>query len=101
MKFRYRKVPDNLSPKGYSIYPLLQVRLAYKQRALNLRALVDSGAVDCLFHKSVGVALGIDIESGTPKAYMGIGGQGMTGYVHLLSLQCQAFRSRFRSKLAS
>ena len=91
MKFRYTRVPDNLNPKGYSIYPFLQVRLGFKSKALNLRGLIDSGAVDCLFHRTIGEALGMDIDSGTPKTYAGIAGQEVTGYVHSIKLQVQGF----------
>lgn len=91
MKFRYKRLPDNVDPKGYSTHPLIQVRLSYGHKALNLRALIDSGAADCLFHKSVGLALGIDVESGAPKTYTGIASQSVTGHVHPLKLQVQGF----------
>jgi len=89
MKFRYKRVPSDIVSTGYSTDPYIQVRLRYKNKAVNLRALIDSGAADCLFHKSFGVALGIDVQSSQPKSYTGIAGQSLIGYVHPVSLQVQ------------
>jgi hypothetical protein len=89
MKFRYKKVPSDVAPTGYSTEPYIQVSLRYENKALNLRGLIDSGAADCLFHRSVGVALGIDIESGVAKTYTRIASQSVVGYVHPVSLQVQ------------
>jgi hypothetical protein len=89
MKFRYKKIPSNVDPAGYTLHPLIQVTLRYKNRALDLRALIDSGAADCLFHRSIGEALGIDIESGSPKDYTGIARQSVVGYVHEIGLRVQ------------
>src|SRR5438132_13636870 len=55
----------------------------------NLRALIDSGAADCMFHRSIGEALGIDIESGAAKDYTGIARQSVVGYVHEIGLRVQ------------
>ena len=89
MRFRYKKIPSNIDPAGYSTQPYIQVSLRYKNTALNLRALIDSGAADCIFHKSVGTALGINIESGEAKNYTGIASQSVVGYLHPVSLQVQ------------
>lgn len=89
MRFRYKKIPSDVDPAGYSTQPYIQVSIRYKSKALNLRALIDSGAADCLFHRSVGMALGIDIESGETKTYTGIANQSVVGYVHSVSLQVQ------------
>lgn len=89
MRFRYKKIPSDIDPSGYSTQPYVQVSVRHKGKALNLRALIDSGAADCIFHRSVGVALGIDIESGETKTYTGIANQSVLGYVHPISLQVQ------------
>ena len=91
MKYRYKRVPTNIEPAGYSTQPLVQVSLRYRNRTVRLRALIDSGAADCIFHQSVGQALGIDVESGLEKGYTGIAGQTVTGYVHSLMLQVPGF----------
>lgn len=89
MKFRYKRIASDVDPAGYTQHPLIQVTLRYGSRAVDLRALIDSGAADCLFHKSIGEALGIDVESGKPKNYTGIARQSVVGYVHEIGLRVQ------------
>jgi len=89
MKFRYKRIPSDVDPKGYTLHPLIQVSLRHKNNVVDLRALIDSGAADCLFHRSIGEALGIDIESGRPKDYTGIARQSVVGYVHEIGLRVQ------------
>lgn len=89
MKFRYKKIASDVDPAGYTLHPLIQVSLRYGHRAVDLRALIDSGAADCLFHRSIGEALGIDVESGKPKDYTGIARQSVVGYVHQIELRVQ------------
>src|SRR5205085_11044761 len=89
MKFRYKKIPSAVDPKGYTLHPLVQVTLRYKNNVVDLRALIDSGAADCLFHRSIGEALGVDIELGRPKDYTGIARQSVGGYVHEVGLKVQ------------
>ncbi len=92
MKFRYRKVPDNTDPRGYSMLPLLQVRLFHGSRYTDVMCLIDSGAKDCMFHSSVADVLGIDIGTGREKGYYGIAAhQEVTGYLHTIQLQVQGF----------
>jgi Aspartyl protease len=89
MKFRYKKIPSDVDPKGYTLHPVIQVSLRYKSNSFDLRALIDSGAADCIFHRSIGEALGIDVESGTAKDYTGIARQSVVGYVHEIGLRVQ------------
>src|SRR5437879_7599234 len=89
MKVRYKRIASDVDPAGYTLHPLIQVSLGYGNRAVDLRALIDSGATDCMFHRSVGEALGIDIESGTSKDYKGIARQSVVGYVHEIELRVQ------------
>ena len=42
-----------------------------------------------MFHRSIGEALGIDIESGRVKDYTGIARQSVVGYVHEIGLRVQ------------
>lgn len=87
MKIRYMKLPDAHTPGGYSWYPFLQICLRYGTRGRVLNALVDSGAVDCIFPESVGRLIGIDVRSGKPKTYFGIAKQAAPGFVHTVNLQ--------------
>lgn len=52
-----------------------------------IAALVDSGADRCLFHASIGAALGIEVEKGTEVPFGGVIG-GSTGkiYYHKIRL---------------
>ena len=89
MKFRYKKIPSDVDRKGYTSHPLIQVSLRHKNNVVDLRALIDSGAADCMFHRSIGEALGIDIKSGRLKDYTGIARQSVAGYVHEIGLRVQ------------
>lgn len=91
MKIRYKKLPDVINPDGYSWYPFLQVCARYENKGRVLFALVDSGAIDCIFPESVGVLLGIDVPSGRPKTYFGLAEQAAPGFVHTIKLQVTGF----------
>jgi len=101
MKFRYKRIASDVDPVGYTLHPLIQVSLGYGNRAVDLRALIDSGATDRMFHRSIGEALGIDIESGTSKDYTGIARQSVIGHIHEIGLRVQGCRNGLRSKLPS
>jgi hypothetical protein len=54
-------------------------------------ALVDSGAVECVFPTSIGEVIGIDVPSGQPKTYFGLAEQTATGFVHSIKLPVTGF----------
>jgi len=54
-------------------------------------ALVDSGAADCVFPKSIGQLLGIDIGSGEPHQFHGFDLRPIPGYIHRVHLQVAGF----------
>lgn len=87
MKIRYTKLPDLLSPDAYSWYPLIQVCARQDKKGRVFHALVDSGAVDCIFPESIGRLLGIDVPSGQPKTYFGLARQAAPGFLHSIKLQ--------------
>jgi hypothetical protein len=91
MKIRYMKLPDANNPGSYSWYPLLQVCLRHGTKGRMFHALVDSGAVDCIFPESLGRLLGIDVPSGRPKTYYGIAKQTLPGFIHSVNLQVTGF----------
>lgn len=91
MKIRYTKLPDVLNPGGYSWYPLLQICARHGNKGRVFHALVDSGAIDCIFPESVGRLLGIDVPSGQPKTYFGLAQQAAPGFVHSIQLQVTGF----------
>jgi hypothetical protein len=87
MRVRYTKLPDLLNPGLYSWYPLIQVCAKHKDKGRVFHALIDSGAVDCIFPASIGQLLGIDVRSGAPKTYFGLAGQAAHGFRHTISLK--------------
>ena len=91
MKIRYLKLPDAHNPGSYSWYPLLQICLRNGNKGRVFHALVDSGAVDCIFPESIGRLIGIDVRSGRPKTYYGIAKQAAAGFMHTVNLQVTGF----------
>jgi Aspartyl protease len=94
VKFKYRKIPDNTNPSGYQRLPLLQVELFYGAKHTGVRCLIDTGASDCIFHSSIADILGIDLKSGKPKPYTGIGGQSINAYLHQIQMRIQGFSEK-------
>jgi len=91
MNIRYRKIPDLTRPEGYSLYPLLQIALRHQSRTRPFLALVDSGAINCIFPDSMGAVLGIDVPSGRPSTFYGLAMQEAAGFVHPVQLQVTGF----------
>jgi hypothetical protein len=91
MRIRYTKLPDLVSPGGYSWYPFVQICARYENKGRVFHALVDSGAIDCIFPASVGEVLGIDVRSGQSKTYFGLAEQASQGFVHTLQLRVTGF----------
>lgn len=75
MKFSYRK---NLVG---SYFPIIPVRLHFKNKLFDTSALIDSGATISIMQENVAKDLGIDIEKGTEIFIGGVGGR-IKGYVH-------------------
>jgi len=61
--------------------------MRYGRKGRVFHALVDSGAIDCIFPESLGRLLGIDVTSGKPKTYFGIAKQAAPGFMHTVDLQ--------------
>ncbi|MCA1574481.1 MAG: hypothetical protein LC770_08085 [Acidobacteria bacterium] len=62
-------------------------------------ALIDSGTVDCIFPKSIGTLIGIDVPSETPKTYFGLAQQAASGYLHEIKLQITGYDQGWRVDL--
>ena len=77
MKFQYLREPANPSgahPTRHStLRPRIPVRLQYGNRYIDLFALIDSGADECLFPVEVARALRIDLNEERSHQYAGIG----------------------------
>jgi len=66
-------------------FPIIEVRLRYRSRALGVKALVDSGASLSLFHPEVAEYLRIPLEKGKKIFLTGVGGR-VLGYLHTVQL---------------
>jgi len=91
MNIRYRSIPDLTRAEGFSRVPLLQVSMRHGVRVRPFLALVDSGAVDCIFPESLGTVLGIDVPSGQPRNFYGLANQEAQGFMHAVELQVTGF----------
>jgi len=88
MRFDYKKVaiPENPNAPWFPL-PLIKVRLSYKDKIIQLDALIDSGADVSLFHASAAKALGIDLTSGIKQEYFGVSGHKIEAYFHTVKFQ--------------
>lgn len=68
LRIRYKKYP---APGGFYYAASIPVDLSLPakgySRSKRFDAIIDSGAASCLFHASLGRALGLDIEAGEPE----------------------------------
>lgn len=94
MKCKYELYEDDTDPSGYVAVPEIRVRLFYRGMEDDVRCVLDSGADDCLFHSSVATNLGIDLTSGSPKVFYGIGGEMLQAYMHTVGLRLKGFNER-------
>ncbi len=91
MNIKYRKLPDQTRAEGYTFYPLVQVLLRHEINMWPVLALVDSGSADCVFPKSMGEILGIDISAGELHQFHGFDLNLVNGFVHRVNLQVAGF----------
>lgn len=87
MKYKYLRLPANsqltATGKPWTFVPLVDVELkAGNKSPFRCKALIDSGAGTCLFHGSVGEALGIEVESGKKAPMKGVTSQSGWVYYH-------------------
>ena len=77
MKFSYHdepSMPSPAHPDRQSVFrPRIRVRLFHNDRFIDLLALVDSGADDCLFPMEVATELNLPLDSQKANLYGGIG----------------------------
>lgn len=80
MKFKYRQ---NLNG-GY--FPIIPVRLHFKNKIFDTSALIDSGATVSIMQENVAKNLEIDVEKGEETFLGGVGGR-IKGYSHKLFIE--------------
>lgn len=81
LKFDYIKI-------GQHKRPIIPVRLIYKDSAINIPALIDSGADFNVFPLSIYKDLGLRLNLDKPVIFKGVGekSQKLTGYLAVLNL---------------
>ena len=89
LRFPYKKYPDPQSRDGFFYVATVPVNIALpaknSPRSKRFDAIIDSGASQCIFHASIGRAIGLEIEKGQLVNTNSI--QGPTGiYLHDISL---------------
>jgi len=72
--------------KGQQAFPVVDLTLTARSRALTLKALVDSGASFSVFRAEVLEHLGLRLEQGARLSLEGVGGR-ILGYRHRLLAQ--------------
>lgn len=88
MERKYRHYRDRTgNATSYEKMPLLEVRLSYGDNHVDLDCLVDSGAIDSMFHTDIADELGINLTECETKEYFGIDGNIMTGQIAPVQLQ--------------
>jgi hypothetical protein len=89
IKFPYQKYPDTQARGGFFYAATIPVNIALpaknSPRSKRFDAVIDSGASQCIFHASIGRAIGLDIEKGERIATNSIQGQTEI-YLHDISL---------------
>lgn len=86
MRYKYHPIRSKIDPNDVLLLPIIPVGLGYGGRKVVVSALIDSGADLCLFHSSVGRALGIDLKSGRKDIIKTLSLQEVPAYVHIVHL---------------
>jgi len=89
LKLPYQKYPDGQARGGFFYAATVSVNIALpaknSPRSKRFDSIIDSGASQCIFHASIGRAIGLDIEKGEKVSTNSI--QGATDiYLHDISL---------------
>ena len=89
LKLPYKKYPTPFAKCGFYYSASVPVNIALpaknSPRSKRFDAIIDSGASSCLFHASIGHAIGLEIEKGVHTQTLGIAGA-MDIYVHEIAL---------------
>jgi hypothetical protein len=87
MERKYRHFRNRIANTSeYGKLPLLEVRLSHGENYIDVDCLVDSGAVDSMFHTDVADELGIDLQGLEEREYFGIDGKIMPGRIAPIQL---------------
>jgi hypothetical protein len=90
LKVPYQKYPDPQAIDGFFYAAAIPVSIGLpaknSPRSKRFEAIIDSGASQCIFHASIGRAIGLDIEKGRSATTQGIAGP-VKLYLHDISLR--------------
>lgn len=88
MKFAYKNYPNPKGGQDWAAFVNVQIANAAKHSPPTKRfeALIDSGASRCIFHASLGQAIGLDILKGEVEETVGVSGKPTPTYLHNVSL---------------
>jgi hypothetical protein len=88
LKYPYKSYPNSKGGQDWSA--ILNVQIANPARhsppTKRFEALIDSGASRCIFHSSLGLAIGLDVKKGEVEETLGVSGQPTITYLHNVSL---------------
>lgn len=88
MRFPYKNYPTTKG--GDDWWAVLPVQISnpakHSPPTRKFEAIVDSGASFCIFHSSIGRAIGLSIEKGEEDQTTGVSGSPTKIYVHHVSL---------------
>ena len=89
LKLPYKKYPDPQARDGFFYAATVLVNIALptenSPRSKRFEAIIDSGASQCIFHASIGRAIGLEIEKGKLVTTNSIEGPTQI-YLHDISL---------------
>jgi hypothetical protein len=89
LRIPYKKYPATDAPGGFFHAASVPVSIALpaknSPRSKRFDGIIDSGASFCLFHGSIGRAIGLEIEQGKKASTMGVSG-GMDLYLHEVAI---------------
>jgi hypothetical protein len=89
LKLPYKKYPDGQARAGFFYTATVPVNIAMtaknSPRSKRFEAIIDSGASQCIFHASIGRAIGLEVEKGEKVFANGVQGPAQL-YLHDIAL---------------
>jgi hypothetical protein len=88
LRFSYKTSPDKTGGFDWVAELSIQISNAAKHSppTKKIDAMLDSGASQCIFHSSLGRAIGLAVEKGDADRTIGVSGQPTRIYMHNISL---------------
>jgi hypothetical protein len=89
LRIPYKKYPADEAPGGFFYAATVPVNIALpatnSPRSKRFDGIIDSGASGCLFHASIGRAIGLEIEKGQKSSTLGVAGA-MEVFLHEVTI---------------